>query len=478
MVVLETMPLDYRKFRETIEKLSKLVLQVRLFPSNHPSCSKALSEAFMHIDSLLKEKDSIVIRISDKAFYFLNFKVSISEVHEKHINILYNLISGVSAGEIEFVKGLRKEELESFARIIAESTKRRGKEWTDSILSLEHIKLRGVREEKLKGLSDMDGAIERRSSRTRESVKKQGNNANIKIAREISEVLENLDKLHSKRGKVAAGKVIRLVKASEIEASIVFLLNSLKKYDEYTFIHSVNVAVISAALAEAAGIPEENVMLVAKAGLLHDIGKLYVPKEILNKESRLTPMEWALMKKHPVDGRRILRDEGLDIVSQRVAYEHHICYNLSGYPPVRSGYELMDVSHIIRIADTYDAITTKRPYRKQLSPYEAIKFMSRAVGKEFHPGLFNIFLRMLGNIPVGTIVRLNTGEEGIVVNIGSGDERALPVVRIIRDSGGIPVEGQVVIDLNEEANSSGGGRKIVEIVDTPIRDIDVGAYIR
>jgi len=478
MVVLETMPLEYRQFREAIEKLSRLVLQVRLFPSTHPSCSKALSEAFIHLDSLLRERESVIIRISDNAFYYLNFKVSTSEVHEKHINILYNLISSISAAEIEFVKGLGKDELESFARIIAESTKRKDRDWIDSILSLEHIKLRGMKEEKLKGLSNTDGLKENKKSKTEESGSGRGSKANIKIAREISEVLENLDKLQSKRGKVAAGKVIDLVRGSGIEASIVFLLNSLKKYDEYTFIHSVNVAVISAALAEAAGVPEENVMLVAKAGLLHDIGKLYIPKEILNKESRLTPMEWALMKKHPVDGRRILKDEGLDLVSQKAAYEHHMCYDLSGYPPVKDGYELMDVSHMIRIADTYDAITTKRPYRKQLNPYEAIKFMSKVVGKEFHPALFNTFMRMLGNIPVGTIVRLNTGEEGIVLNIGNVDEGDLPVIRLVRDSEGIPVEGQVIIDLNEEAALSDGGRRIVKIIDSPIRDVDVGAYVR
>ena len=140
---------EYRQFREAIEKLSRLVLQVRLFPSTHPSCSKALSEAFIHLDSLLRERESVIIRISDNAFYYLNFKVSTSETHEKHINILYNLISSVSAAEIEFVKGLGKDELESFARIIAESTKRKDREWIDSILSLEHIKLRGMKQEKL-----------------------------------------------------------------------------------------------------------------------------------------------------------------------------------------------------------------------------------------------------------------------------------------------------------------------------------------
>jgi len=473
--LLETLPIEYRQFRESVIKLANLVVQVRLFPSTHPSCCKALSEAFMLLDSMLKKRRRIVLSLGNHSFYHLNFELNTSEPHEKALNILYNLLSNMSINEMEFVSGLTKDELETFAKIISESSKKRADRLAGELLNMMHIKLRDKKE------LYTENPGKRVVGPERDRVKNDGRRAkavgaSAAITEEVSRVLDKLNKLESSGGRAAAGRLLNIVEG-DLDASVVLLLNSLKSFDEYTFVHSINVAVISAALANAAGFGEDEVNRVAVAGLMHDIGKIYVPKQVIHKTSRLNPMEWALMKRHPVDGERILREEGVDDFACRVAYEHHMRFDLTGYPRAREGREMLAASHLIRIADTYDAITTRRPYRRQLSPYEAVKFMSGFSGTEFHPWYFSIFMRMLGNIPIGTVVKLNTGEEAVVVNVRRDTKgRILPSIRILKDPDGSPVKEEMVVDLGESTDDR-NGRKIIAVVDDPVRDVDIGLYI-
>jgi putative nucleotidyltransferase with HDIG domain len=238
----------------------------------------------------------------------------------------------------------------------------------------------------------------------------------------------------------------------------------------------VNVAVISAAIARSVELDEAFVDSIAHAALLHDIGKLYVPKEIIHKGGRLTPSEWQAVKKHPIDGERILREERLDLLTRRVAYEHHMRHDLTGYPTPKTGYAVHQASEIVRIADSYDALTTKRPYRKQINPYEAIKLMVKSSGTEFHAEYLSAFLRVLGNIPIGSILKLSTGETALVVDISGAD--ALPRVRILKDSYGKEVNEEIIIDLNErDPRTNAFMRRIETIVEQAVRDVEIGKYI-
>ncbi|MFA4948391.1 MAG: HD domain-containing phosphohydrolase, partial [Candidatus Krumholzibacteriia bacterium] len=213
------------------------------------------------------------------------------------------------------------------------------------------------------------------------------------------------------------------------------------------------------------------------AALLHDIGKLYVPCAIIHKTERLTPSEWQMMKRHPVDGERILREERFDLVSRRVAFEHHMRHDLTGYPAPKEGFEVHKASEIVRIADSYDALTTKRPYRRQINPYQAVKLMEKGSGSEFRKDYLLAFMRVLGNIPIGSMLRLTTGETALVIgmNAGSGD---LPRVRVLTDASGREVSGEIIIDLNElDPATNRPKRQIASILDQAVRDVDIGQYI-
>lgn len=485
---LEALPLQYRRFSEALISLADLVFQERLFPSSHPSCARALSKAFLYIDTMLEERESVAIKLIHGSFYHLNFELKLDEYDNKGLVFLYNILSAASIEELQFDKGLTKDELESFAVFMA-SPVAGSKDGYGSLQQIRHIRIRGGKgkdkemDRARKRSQDTDDenkfAREERVGKIEDDDKQVSRGKTVggdPIGCEISNVLQNLDKLKKSKGKINARRIMRVIDRERQKTSVILLLNSLRNYDEYTFIHSVNVAVISASLARALNFDPEDVDKILIAGLLHDIGKLYVPKTILHKNGKLNPMEWYKMRKHPVYGANILRDEGLEKLLVRVAFEHHMKFDKSGYPSAREDYTATKESDVVRIADTYDAITTKRPYRKQLSPYAAIRFMMNFSGTEFNPEYFDTFVRMMGNIPPGTIVKLNTGETAVVVDINSSDESSLPKVRLIRDRFGETMNDEVVINLNDES-SNHASRRIVSVIDDTTIDIEIGMYV-
>jgi hypothetical protein len=142
----------------------------------------------------------------------------------------------------------------------------------------------------------------------------------------------------------------------------------------------------------------------------------------------------------------------------------------------KSGEKCHEASDIVRIADTYDALTTRRPYRKQISPFEALKLMEKGRGSEFHPGYFDVFLGVMGNVPIGSVLVLETGERVLVVEIGTNGK--LPRARIISDSYGNEVVDGPIIDLGETDSETGQSRyRVNSVSDAPVRDVDVGKYV-
>jgi putative nucleotidyltransferase with HDIG domain len=393
----------------------------------------------------------------------------------------------LSIGELEFFRGITKDELSALTDILVGSvSKEKTIDVAGAWMRIEHIKIRhrsGMRP----GKEDASRhgcdtrPVKKTVKRTAEKASEKMPvvyKAKSKMGAIVSGVLDRMEKIQTNAGRKAGRKIIELIEMEGGNATTILLLSSLRNYDEYTFLHSVNVAVITTAMSKYFGYPEETINEIGIAALMHDIGKLYVSHEIIHKTGQLTPLEWQIMKKHPVDGERILREEGVNELSRLVAYEHHMRYDLTGYPtPKDEDYNLKDASHLVRIADSYDALTTKRAYRRQIGPYEAIKLMSRSSGSEFHPRFFDSFLHVLGNIPIGSVLKLESGETVLVVDINES-HGGLPRVRVLKDANGIEVEDEIILDLNELNRGPRAKRKrIAGIVDQPFRDIDIGKYL-
>lgn len=225
-------------------------------------------------------------------------------------------------------------------------------------------------------------------------------------------------------------------------------LARLKTVDDYTYMHSVAVCALMISLARQLRLPEEQVQELGMAGLLHDIGKVLMPRAALKKSGNLTVDEFVVMQRHPEAGESILRrDKSLSEIVIDVCLHHHEKKNGSGYPHGLKSDEISLFARMGAVCDVYDAITSNRPYRAGWNPAESIHRMAQWQD-HFDETVFHAFVKSLGIYPVGSLVRLESGHLGVV--IGQGEKSLLsPRVRVffsIRPRGHIKPE---IVDLSQ-----------------------------
>jgi putative nucleotidyltransferase with HDIG domain len=238
-------------------------------------------------------------------------------------------------------------------------------------------------------------------------------------------------------------------------------LTLIKNFDEYTYNHSVNVAVLSLALADALSLSSGDKVDVGMAGLLHDIGKTQLALELIRKPSTLTPEEFEEIKKHPEEGFILIGK--MSHIRPAAAYmvrEHHMRFDGLGYPRPELGYRMNPNSNLIPVADCYDALTTMRSYQKARYPQQALDILEKISGKSLDPEVVTVFAKIMGTYPVGTMVRLNTMEIGVVSGLGSADQGGQKIV-LLFDRDGNPLARPEQVDLGESAGSGNASRRSI-----------------
>ena len=180
------------------------------------------------------------------------------------------------------------------------------------------------------------------------------------------------------------------------DKNIVIPLLQLKEFDQYTTTHSLNVSVLTMALAEWMGMGAKDVRAFGVAGLLHDLGKVRIPKEVLTKPGKLSDEEWVIMRRHPVDGARIIYESDRDLdLAAAVAYEHHIMINGQGYPRRHFERGVHAASKLVHVCDVYDALRTKRPYREAWEADRVLKQIEQGSGSDFDEETARAFIAMM-----------------------------------------------------------------------------------
>lgn len=218
-------------------------------------------------------------------------------------------------------------------------------------------------------------------------------------------------------------------------------VTKLRKHDDYTFQHSMNVSIYAASLAAHLGMSKKDVESIASAGILHDVGKMLVPSKVLNKPGKLTDGEFKVMKDHVQLGYDFLKKEGIPEEMLRLAYEHHERYNGSGYPRGLKDSEISLEGKIGAVVDIYDAITSDRVYHKGMEPPSALKLMFKWADSHINRKVFEFFVMNIGIYPVGSLVLMNTNELAVVGKINP-HKPTEPVVLIFTNKMGqkLPVK--------------------------------------
>jgi HD-GYP domain-containing protein (c-di-GMP phosphodiesterase class II) len=219
-------------------------------------------------------------------------------------------------------------------------------------------------------------------------------------------------------------------------------LTALKDHDEYTYAHCVNVSILSVSMGHVLGFSRQSLADLGVAGLVHDIGKIAIPGDVLRKPAKLSSEEWALMRRHPIEGVRMMtRMPGLSMLaldSMRVCFEHHMNFDRTGYPEVGIDWGQATMSRVVALADCFDAMTAHRAYhRRPFTPFEALKYLMGPNRVQFDPAVLWSLVRTVGLYPPGSVLLTDSGHVVLSVSPNSDDLRR-PFCRVLVRPDGRP----------------------------------------
>jgi|SRR5680860_33475 len=250
-----------------------------------------------------------------------------------------------------------------------------------------------------------------------------------KTIQSVSEYIGN-GKDNSLKASSVRTTVKQMINDLLFSADIIGNLTEIQGYDDYTFHHSINTTIIGLVLGLASGYSEQKLLEFGMGILMHDIGKIKVPESILNKKTPLMEEEFEEIKRHSTFGFDILRkNNDFNLLSAHVAFQHHEKWDGSGYPRGLKGNEIHEYGRLAAIADVYEALTSKRIYRKALEPNEAYEYIVSQSNKHFDPKVLKIFKRHIAVYPSGSGIILSNGQRGNVVKQNSSFPNR-PLVRV------------------------------------------------
>jgi putative nucleotidyltransferase with HDIG domain len=358
-------------FSKFLSYMIAAMSQCSLYSREHPSVA-VFSEKALDILNDLFTDETIGITHLEGNLVFNDLPIMEKGIHAE------NFMKRMKAKGIDKIiikKGVSNEELMSFISFMASKD--------EDTISCEHI-LVGTIQVKLRPTGD--GPMEIM-------------NANISRVKGVIQDFSRYKKLDTIGLEEA---VLGFLSAIKSEANVLSLISPVKSFSEYTYVHTANVAVLTLFQAESIGLKGESLREAGLAGLLHDVGKMFISKEVLDKPGKLDESEWKEMKKHPVYGAMYLSSlpepPRLSVIA---AFEHHLKFDGAGYPDTKwRSRKQHIISQIVAISDFFDAVRAERPYRKGLELNAVLDIMKGSVGKDFSPLLINNFFSSLRKVGV------------------------------------------------------------------------------
>ena len=478
----EKSPLDHEHLptklgTEFIIKFYRLLKGATIYDRKNVLIDRLTQECLQVINETIQSEGGLFLKIVRDNFFFNNIRVIVKADKYSIFKAFWQEMRRRWIGEVEFSEEMNKEDLKDFIYLLPGLEENNESNYLYVNKQLEYRNIESVHTGKLESFKDEEIYIDS------EDQKKYSKEVYFKSIGLVKEVVDSIHQQKALNIRKAKRLMQTAVNAIMQDDSTLLGLANIKNYDEYTFNHSVNVAIYAIALGQRVGIPKKHLSHLGMAGLFHDMGKTRIPKEILNKTGKLSPEEWAMMRFHPVIGTEIImRMKEWGELSTRMmngAFEHHLRYDLTGYPRLTRKRKISLFGRIITIADFYDALVRPRVYNR--FPYVSEKIlgiMLERSGKDFDPVIVKVFINMIGIFPLGTLVLLNTNEMGIVTQIHEDTELIdRPKVSLIYYSDGEYRRGNVV-DLREmDEGTKDFKRSIVKTLDPNEYNINVAEIL-
>lgn len=362
--------------------LGQALSAAALYGDRHPAFRSAADEAFRSLLVLLEAFPAPRYSFLEGEVIFANRRLR--ELGEWH---WARTLADAGAQRIEVARGIDREEFDRLLASLVEmldptSTAAEG----SARIDLPHVRVGTLAVGERKRLTELeDGAEEPAEGPELE---------------EETQAIDHLLDQAENRGLISLAVARAVVQSLSIALQygrpLLELLVPVRRNDEYTTVHSLNVSVLSMSLAEAVGVPRQDVKDIGEAALLHDVGKAYTPVEVLQKPGKLSPDEWEIIKRHPEDGARIiLRSGGQMEFAAVVAYEHHLTWQGGGYPELRYPRRPHPVSQLVQICDVFDALRTQRPFRGPWPVEKIFRYFSELSGTDLNPEVLAGFQNML-----------------------------------------------------------------------------------
>jgi putative nucleotidyltransferase with HDIG domain len=431
------------QYDETLRRFASGVRAVQLYSRDHPLVGRSVAGLLAALQPLLQLSPSVALGIVESEFVVADTPMP------KASAVMGELIRRLKDQHIEriaFERGLTADEALGFMLAVAALGPKAEKElaWNFPHIRIGRIT---VEEHHSDGVAGDMVAIRQLYAGAVSAAESAWEAADTEGAPDLPAALQAID---------------GLADAVTQNRTALVALTAMRNYDNYTFTHMVNVSILTMGQARALGIEGRLLREFGLSALMHDIGKVRTPKDVLNKPERLSDTEFRIMQRHTVDGAEILRrTPEMPVLAPVVAFEHHLRTDGTGYPVGARRDALNLATMLCSIADVYDAMRSQRRYQEAFATDRILAVLQRNDGSQFDQHLVRRFVQLLGIYPAGNLVRLNTGEVAVVMQVHAPDPYR-PRVRILFDKDGVP------LDVALERNLFDAGGETQQSITAPV----------
>jgi len=471
---------------DLLRAITRLIQIGRLYEDNNNLAVEAVAAFKRSVGNACLGEPQVSLQIYNGRFFLQQEKLPLLR---KHISLFNQMMQFMEKRKIfgwHFRAGLDRvdgKDILLFTRLLDRAGKEENPlDWLVSELDKNDIHwVAVIRESSLYQGDCLESTMAESETleRKKEAAKKTYQNA-------LNSIKEVAQKLLS-RNEVGIRKSVRMVQRMVdiiMEDATTFMaLSTIRMYDDYTYTHSLNVAILAMTLGKKIGMKRTTLERLGLCGLFHDLGKIEIPKKILNKKGKLDDSEYEEIKKHSMASAALILKlktekyrKGHLLISP---FEHHVRYDHSGYPSIDKRRPISLFGRILTIVDVFDAITSPRIYRPtSMSPDQALGHMLSDSGKYYDPALLKVFINMLGVYPVGTLLKFDTGEMGLSLHANNDRDQTRPKVQLLIQGKDKSYEKGKVIDLGERNPGTGAyKRTIVQSLHPATLGLQPASYI-